>query len=118
MQPRIGPGPVVACRGGALANCPHSTHRTSTQELHPWRAGARTAVQILVPALILFVVAQPIIDEERGAHLPDALRAWYAAAAFLTAFEVALTRIMALPSAQRLLGAIGLGTGAADGDDA
>lgn len=92
-----------------------NTHRAihpSTQEAHPWRAALRTAVQIIVPALILFVVAQPIIEDQLGAHLPDAWRAWYAGAAgFLTACGAALTRIMALPAARRLLEALGLGTG-------
>lgn len=92
-----------------------NTHRStpaSTQEAHPWRASLRTAVQILVPALLLFVVAQPIITDQLGAYLPEAWAAWYAGAAgFLTACGAALTRIMALPAAQRLLEAVGLGTG-------
>lgn len=89
-----------------------NTHRKSTQEAHPWRATLRTAVQIAVPALVLFVVAQPIIEDQMGAYLPDAWSAWYAgAAAFLTAAGATLTRLMALPSAQRLLERIGLGTG-------
>lgn len=91
-----------------------NTHRAtlSTQEAHPWRASARTAVQIAVPALILFVVAQPIIEDQLAGYLPDAWQAWYAGAAgFLTACGAALSRIMALPAAQRLLEAIGLGTG-------
>lgn len=89
------------------------THRApSTQEAHPWRASLRTAVQIAVPALILFVLAQPIIEEELAGYVPDAWQAWYAGAAgFLTACGAALTRVMALPAAQRLLEVIGLGTG-------
>lgn len=90
-----------------------NTHRAqSTQEAHPWRAALRTAVQIAVPALVLFVLAQPIIEEQLDGYLPDAWQAWYAGAAgFLTACGAALTRVMALPAAQRLLEVIGLGTG-------
>lgn len=90
---------------------------TPTQVAHPWRAALRTAVQIIIPAAILFVVAQPIIEDQMGAYLPDAWSAWYAGAAgFLTAAGATLTRLMALPSAQRLLERIGLGTGADDAD--
>lgn len=90
-----------------------NTDRTlSTQEAHPWRASLRTAVQIAVPALTLFVLAQPIIEGQLAGYLPEAWQAWYAGAAgFLTACGAALARIMALPAAQRLLEAIGLGTG-------
>lgn len=84
----------------------------STQENHPWRASLRTAVQIIIPALVLFVAAQPIVADGLGDYLPDTWAAWYAAAAgFLTALGATLTRLMALPAAQRLLEAIGLGTG-------
>lgn len=92
-----------------------NTHRAtppSTQEAHPWRASLRTAVQIAVPALILFVVAQPIIEDQLNGYLPDAWQAWYGGAAgFVTACGAALSRIMALPAAQRLLELVGLGTG-------
>lgn len=92
-----------------------NTHK-ATQVAHPWRAALRTAVQILIPATILFVVAEPIITEELGPYLPAHWQAAYAgAAAFLTAAGAALARVMALPAAQRLLSVIGLGTGEADG---
>lgn len=84
----------------------------STQEAHPWRASLRTAVTYIVAAAVLFVVAQPIIADGLSDYLPDAWQAWYAgAAAFLTAVGATLTRLMALPAAQRILEAIGLGTG-------
>ncbi|MGP5481784.1 hypothetical protein ACTXMZ_02260 [Brachybacterium alimentarium] len=91
-----------------------NTHRKDmpTQIAHPWKATVRTAVTTIVSAAVLFVVAQPIIEEQLGAYLPDAWAAWYAAAAgFLTALGAALTRIMALEQAQRVLALVGLGTG-------
>lgn len=88
------------------------TTGTPTQVAHPWRAAARTAVQIIVPALVLFVVAQPVVEDQLGGYLPDGWAAWYAAATgFLTALGATAARLMALPAAQRLLEAIGLGTG-------
>lgn len=95
-----------------------NTHRKSTQESHPWRATLRTAVTYIVGAAVLFVVAQPVVEAQLGAYLPDAWAVWYAGAtAFLTALGATLTRIMALPAAQRFLEPLGLGTGASKPTD-
>lgn len=91
-----------------------NTQRTklSTQEAHPWRATARTVAATLAVVVPLIIASIPIITEQLGPYLPDGWSAWLiGAGAALTALVGAVTRIMALPAAQRLLEAIGLGTG-------
>ena len=90
-----------------------NTHKaTPTQVAHPWKATARTVVAYLVAGAALFVVAVPIINDQLGTYLPDSWEAWLlGAVGAVTAVAGAITRIMALQQAQRLLAMIGLGTG-------
>lgn len=87
----------------------------STQEHHPWRATVRTVAATLAVVVPLVIAAIPIISEQLGPYLPDGWSAWLiGAGAALTALVGTVTRIMALPGAQRLLELAGLGTGGVD----
>lgn len=83
-----------------------------TQILHPWITTARTILQTLVGAIlwlitvviVLATVAPQILDA-LAAVLPPEWLAWLAGAiAFLGALAGALTRIMAIPQVNALLG--------------
>lgn len=94
-----------------MADTPENTHR-ATQTRHPWRATVRTVAAYIVAGVLFLIPAIPLIQEHLGPWLPDAWQVWLTGAtAFLAALAGLVTRLMALPQAQRLLEAIGLGTG-------
>lgn len=80
----------------------------TTQQRHPWRATARTAVALILGGLsalaTVALVAVPVVDEELGA--------WDVATPLGQTLIVAtiITRIMALPAVDRALESIGLGS--------
>lgn len=85
----------------------------STQEQHPWKATARTVVQVGVPALLTLGLVLPeviaITLDGMGGHLPDGVRAWLlGAAAFVTALAGVLARVSAIPAVNRALERLGL----------
>lgn len=76
----------------------------STQTVHPWRAAARTAVAVGIPAFVAFAALVPelvqILLDQFGEVLPDSARAGLlAVAAIITGLAAVITRIMALPGA-------------------
>ena len=84
----------------------------TTQETHPWRATARTAVAYLAACVVVYAVGVPIVIEEVGVHLPPSVVKWLSASAlFVGGLAAAFTRIMAVPGVNRVLGGIGLGAG-------
>lgn len=88
-----------------------------SQVVHPWRATFRTVWAVAVPAfgLVLFVgpAILSILAEELGAVFPPGFIAWLlAAAGVLSALAGAVTRIMALPRVNELLGKVKLDAGA------
>lgn len=79
-----------------------------TQVRRPWRATARTAVQVAIPLVLALGLVVPevveIILDEAGANMPDKLRVvLLGAAAAVTAVAAALARIMAIPSVELFL---------------
>jgi hypothetical protein len=73
---------------------------TPTQNLYPWKAFWRTAIQTGIPAFlgllgILPIIIQDILDGF-GRHLPPDMYAWLATAAVvITALSATLANIMA-----------------------
>lgn len=93
------------------------TPAVPTQVAHPWRATLRTFWAVAVPAvgLVLFVgpAVLNILAEELGAVFPPGFIAWLlAAAGVLSALASAVTRVMALPRVNELLGRLRLDAGA------
>lgn len=74
----------------------------STQEQHPWKAVARTVLQLVVG----LAVAAPLIVTALTGDSAEA--AGGALAVFLTV-SAAITRLMAVPYVNGLLTAVGLG---------
>lgn len=75
---------------------------TTTQAAYPWRAMARTAVEVGIPAFVgLLVIAPQVIEAVlagMGEQLPPGLHAWLAGAALtITAASATLARIAAIP---------------------
>lgn len=75
----------------------------TTQQIHPWRAAARTAAQTLlaVPAVLttLGVVLDLVATDDLAEHLPAGWGAWLAGAAMTcAALAGLLARIMAVPA--------------------
>ncbi|MGO3649499.1 hypothetical protein [Agrococcus casei] len=78
---------------------------TSTQQQHPWRSAARTALQTAVVLVAAAIVAGPEIAAFVEQFWPRSpVPAWIAAAvAFLSAASGLLARLSALPAVDRLL---------------
>jgi len=90
----------------------HIAVGTPTQVAHPWKAAVRTAAAYVAGAVLVLIVAIPVVNDVMGEYLPDAWEAWLtAAAAFLGALVTLVTRLMALPQLQDFLERLGLGTG-------
>lgn len=75
----------------------------------------RTGFQTIIPAVLVLVVVGPtvieIVDEELGDRLPEGFRLWMlAAAGFLTAVAMIISRVSAIPEVNDWLSRIGLGT--------
>lgn len=89
---------------------------TATQIAHPWRATARTilatALAVILTAATIVPGILPIVIEElakQGLTLPDAVgRATQLVVAICLALTGIITRVMAVPGVDRLLGYIGL----------
>lgn len=75
----------------------------TTQQAHPWRAVARTALAIVVGV----AVAVPGVVEAITQHDPAQATGWLGGA---VAVAGAVTRVMALPAVDRLLAYLGLGS--------
>lgn len=75
---------------------------TTTQERYPWRAVARTILQLIIG----LAAAAPLIAAAITGDSPEA--AGGALALFITA-SAAITRLMAVPYVNELLQRIGLG---------
>jgi hypothetical protein len=73
---------------------------SSTQEAHPWRASARTAVSVLVTLAALFPAIVAAIGEVPG-WLAQVLAGGVAVAG-------AVTRVMAIPAVNEWLGRVKL----------
>ncbi|MEP7739774.1 hypothetical protein ABKW28_19200 [Nocardioides sp. 31GB23] len=79
-----------------------------TQVTRPWRATARTVLQVGIPMIIGLGLVVPeivqIILEESGGAMPASVRAvLLGAAAVVTALAAIITRIMAIPTIEGLL---------------
>lgn len=101
----------------------HVATATATQEVHPWRAVLRTAVQVGLPSFLVLLTVVPealtVVVEELGGTVPEALTAWLVgAAAAITAVAAALARIMAIPAVNRLISGVKLSPGDYPGDTA
>ena len=87
-----------------------------TQVANPWRAALRTFLAVAVPAvgLVLFVGPEilRILADELGAVFPPGFIAWLlGAAGVLSALASAVTRVMAIPRVNELLGRVKLDAG-------
>jgi hypothetical protein len=85
-----------------------------TQVAFSAQAVKRTIVQVLIPALLTFVVIVPliiqIILDGYGQQMPDGLRGWLVAAGgFVVVSAGVLAKIMAIPQVNALLRSWGLG---------
>jgi len=88
---------------------------TTTQQAHPWRAAARSAVGVLValPAVLLGIagVLALVAQDEFARYLPDGWAAWLLAASlFVAALAGLLSRIMAYPAVDQALEHFRLGS--------
>lgn len=88
-----------------------------SQVARPWRATARTVLQVGLPAFALLVGILPevlaAVITGMGDTLPEGLRLWLlGAAAVVTALAGTLARIAAIPGVNRLLASVNLDAGA------
>lgn len=87
---------------------------TPTQVAHPWKATVRTFIATWIPLILLALTVIPQIVEAITVDpaVPDQIRGPLAVVATVAALIAGIiTRIMAIPGLQRLLSALGLGTG-------
>lgn len=71
----------------------------------------RTIVQVGIPAFLTFAVVLPQIIQALGLPVDSGVYGWLlAAAGFVTAIAGGLSRVMAIPSVNQWLTAIGLGS--------
>lgn len=81
---------------------------STTQQEHPWRAAARTAVQVLIalPTVLLGVagVLALVAQDAFAEYLPDGWAAWLLASSLVVAALAGLlSRIMAFPAVDAVL---------------
>jgi len=85
-----------------------ATVATTTQQQHPWRAAARSAVGVLVAlptALLALAGVLTLVAQDTFAqYLPAGWAAWLlAAAVFVAALAGLLSRVMAYPAVDQFL---------------
>lgn len=98
------------------------TQPAATQVAHPWRATVRTlfaaAVGAILTVALIVPAVWPIVVEElarQGLALPEQVtRVAGLVVAIAAALTAIVTRVMALPGIDRLLGAIGLSAAPSD----
>lgn len=84
-----------------------------TQVARPWRATARTVLEVGIPAFIVLLGVLPAVLETvadgMGSTLPESLHSWLlGSAAFITLAAGTLARVAAIPGVDRLLGSLHL----------
>lgn len=81
----------------------------ATQIQHPWRATIRTVAATVVAVVVALAAALPVVEQAMGTYIPDRGRAallWLGG--LMAALSGLVTRLMALPEIDALLGRIGL----------
>lgn len=86
--------------------------KTTTQQQHPWRATARTVVQVALTLTAAAIAVGPLLADFIDQQWPGSpAAAWIiGAVAFLSALSGLLARIAALPAIDRVLELVGLGS--------
>jgi hypothetical protein len=84
-------------------------HVATTQQQHPWRAVARTALAVLVGVGIVVPAVVTILTTQLDVYLSAEVKAWLIGASGLAvAVSGAVTRIIAIPAVDAWLKRLGL----------